>query len=310
MIMVMITTMCLTNPWSMTINATGTRQNETTSEFFNRVYGNVFLYTSRYALQNRLHELEGTLRDIHLVTGINNATETQSRFRSVALENRYQQIVYVSSNIDYLFKRYISVLGTTNLDEILVAKYELKDFLLLHDTHISFNTSIIDQIFSPIFLDLPPGNPDYLEVRIRQLRREIDMAPTYDLGNIPLYLPTRGRITSRFGFRTDPFTGSPAWHTGLDIGAPTGTPVYAWFNGIATVTNSTGWGLQIMTAQDSVRVRYAHLSETYVESGQRVRQGDLIGRVGSTGRSTGPHLHLGLYINNVAVNPYYIISRR
>jgi len=101
-------------------------------------------------------------------------------------------------------------------------------------------------------------------------------------------------ITSPFGWRVHPISGSARMHQGTDIGAPLGTPVVAAYSGqVAMADWSGGYGLMVVVrhlegAQES---RYAHLSEIFVRPGQEVKQGEIIGRVGSTGYSTGPHLH-------------------
>jgi len=258
-----------------------------------------------------LHQLENQVKSIRMLENINETVEIQNDFRSSALEERIEQILYISAAIEALYLEYIRTLNTIDLDSILTAKINLQNFLLQNETHITFNSSVLEQVFAPVFLELPPDDPALLEARIRQLRIQIDLTPEYDLGNVPNAFPTEGTISSHYGLRNDPFTGQPAFHTGLDIAAPEGTPVYAWFSGVVREADYvSGWGLQVVTVQDSVMLRYAHLSKVYVQSGQKVKQGDLIGEIGSTGRSTGPHLHLGLYINNIAVNPYYVIHGR
>jgi murein DD-endopeptidase MepM/ murein hydrolase activator NlpD len=99
--------------------------------------------------------------------------------------------------------------------------------------------------------------------------------------------------TSRFGWRTHPITGSRRFHSGMDIGAPMGAPVVAAATGIIV---SSGWlggyGKAIVIQHNGVQqTLYGHLSEVFVQPGQRIEQGTVIGRVGSTGNSTGPHLH-------------------
>jgi murein DD-endopeptidase MepM/ murein hydrolase activator NlpD len=101
-------------------------------------------------------------------------------------------------------------------------------------------------------------------------------------------------ITSAFGWRVHPITGQGRMHSGTDIGAPTGTPVLAAYAGeVATADWLGGYGMTVILKHldGSQESRYAHLSEILVQPGQKVQQGEIIGRVGSTGLSTGPHLH-------------------
>lgn len=114
-----------------------------------------------------------------------------------------------------------------------------------------------------------------------------------------------GRITSRFGPRTDPFNGNKAFHSGVDIAAPEGTPIYAPADGeiVRVMVSADGYGNMLEVDHgNGVISRYAQLSAFQQESG-RVKAGELIARVGSTGRSTGPHLHLELFIDGERVNP-------
>lgn len=109
-------------------------------------------------------------------------------------------------------------------------------------------------------------------------------------------------ITSRFGWRTHPLTGSRRFHSGLDIGAPSGSPVVA--TGAGTVI-SAGWNggygkAVIIQHSDTQQTLYGHLSEVSVQAGQTIAQGTVIGLVGSTGNSTGPHLHFESRMPNVA----------
>ena len=112
-------------------------------------------------------------------------------------------------------------------------------------------------------------------------------------------------MTSGFGVRPDPFLGRPAMHSGLDFRSETGDPVRATANG---VVESAGWsgGYGNMIEIDhgnGFATRYGHLSKIEAKVGQQIRIGQIIGRVGSTGRSTGPHLHYETRIDGDAVDP-------
>ena len=117
--------------------------------------------------------------------------------------------------------------------------------------------------------------------------------------------PLRGVITSYFGTRVDPISGKPAYHEGIDIAAPTGTDIKAATNG--TVIYS-GWkndyGNYIkMSNGNGIETYYSHNSKNLVSVGQRVSKGEVIAKVGSTGRATGPHVEFGITKNGKAVNP-------
>lgn len=117
---------------------------------------------------------------------------------------------------------------------------------------------------------------------------------------INLIRPVSGTITSRFGYRR---TGL---HTGLDIAAPTGTQIKAVADGKVTFsgTTSSGYGKYIVISHgNGIQTYYAHCSALYVEAGEEVAQGQVIAAVGSTGNSTGPHLHLEIRVNGTCQNP-------
>ncbi len=125
------------------------------------------------------------------------------------------------------------------------------------------------------------------------------------LSHIPTLTPTQGYVTSAYGYRKSPFTGSKEFHKGIDISAPDGTPVVAPADGKVVFTGyKTGFGNTIIIEHDFGYVtHYAHLKEYNVKRWQNVKRGDLIGRVGNTGRSTGPHLHYEVLFHGVNVNP-------
>ncbi|MEQ1494225.1 MAG: M23 family metallopeptidase [Novosphingobium sp.] len=112
-------------------------------------------------------------------------------------------------------------------------------------------------------------------------------------------------MTSSFGMRTHPVLGGRRGHKGVDLAMPTGTPVYATADGVIGKAEwFSSYGLYIAIEHGgNIQTRYGHLSRLTVAAGQKVRKGDLIGYVGSTGRSTGPHLHYEVRIAGAAVNP-------
>lgn len=124
--------------------------------------------------------------------------------------------------------------------------------------------------------------------------------------SIPSRMPLEGaRMTSDYGMRTHPVLGGRRSHKGIDLAAPTGTPVYATADGIVSRANRfSSYGLFVSIEHGAkLQTRFAHLSRLAVADGQRVKKGDVIGYVGSTGRSTGPHLHYEVRIAGQAVNP-------
>jgi len=123
---------------------------------------------------------------------------------------------------------------------------------------------------------------------------------------VPAFMPVRNfNYSSGFGVRYDPFNGNQAMHAGLDMSGAMGEPIYAAASGtVSTAGRANGYGNLIeLDHGHGLATRYGHLSYIGVYGGQHIRQGELIGRMGSTGRSTGTHLHFEVRIDGRAVNP-------
>ena len=122
---------------------------------------------------------------------------------------------------------------------------------------------------------------------------------------VPSSAPVAGPLGSSFGFRLDPFTGRRALHTGLDFPAPTGTPVHAAAGGVVVgVEQHPEYGnLVTLDHGNDLTTRYAHLHTVRVQPGDILRRQQHLGDVGSTGRSTGPHLHFEVLVQGVPQNP-------
>ena len=122
----------------------------------------------------------------------------------------------------------------------------------------------------------------------------------------PSLWPVDGRLTSSFGEREDPFNGEGAFHAGVDIAAPYGTPVRAAADGLVTGANmGAGYGREVTIDHGhNLLTVYGHLSAMAVVPGQQVLRGQVIGYVGQSGRSTGPHLHYEVRVHMVPVNPH------
>lgn len=124
--------------------------------------------------------------------------------------------------------------------------------------------------------------------------------------SIPSLMPVDAvRMSSTFGEREHPILGGRRQHKGVDLAAPTGTPIYATANGRVEMAQwYSGYGLYVAIEHGGrIETRYGHMSQLNVAAGQYVTKGDVIGFVGSTGRSTGPHLHYEVRVDGEAVNP-------
>ena len=140
---------------------------------------------------------------------------------------------------------------------------------------------------------------------------ESGLSPSYSgdwtqLADAPSLWPVEGRIGSTFGERQDPFNGEGAFHSGIDIDAPYGTPVHAAADGdVLNVGMVSGYGKEVLLDHGhDLHTVYGHLSAFAVLSGEHVSRGQIIGYVGQSGRATGPHLHYEVRVHSVAVNPY------
>lgn len=172
-------------------------------------------------------------------------------------------------------------------------------------------------------LTLTSKHPD-IGLRLQELAAEIDMkeaqmeamdsvlssrkqqASSY-LANIPV---RDGYITSRFGYRTDPFTGQVAYHPGIDFAGPEGSPVYAVSAGVVTwAGDKSGYGNMVeINHGGGYFTRYGHASSLAVRVGDIVSKDQMIARIGSTGRSTGPHLHYEVVVDGRQVDPSVYIA--
>jgi murein DD-endopeptidase MepM/ murein hydrolase activator NlpD len=149
-----------------------------------------------------------------------------------------------------------------------------------------------------------------LENRLLYVRRDVERQEAL-AGATPSIWPTYGWLTGTFGGRPDPFTGERAFHQGLDISTDKGQPVYATANGTVQSAAYTGeYGNLIVLMHDfGLSTRYGHLSKFNVRPGDDVKRGDVIGYVGSTGRSTGAHLHYEILANGRLINPLQLLTQ-
>jgi len=125
------------------------------------------------------------------------------------------------------------------------------------------------------------------------------------LDTIPTLWPAAGRVSDTFGYRQDPFTRKKTFHEGLDISAPYGADIKAAASGKVVFSGrQSGYGYMVIIDHGrGISTAYGHASRLLVKEGQKVKKGDVIAKVGSTGRSTGPHLHFEVRLNDTPVDP-------
>jgi len=149
-----------------------------------------------------------------------------------------------------------------------------------------------------------------LESRLRFVRRDVERQEALASAT-PSIWPTHGWLTGTFGGRSDPFSGEPAFHQGLDISTDKGQPVRATADGAVESASYTGdyGNLVVLKHGFGLTTRYGHLSSFAVKPGQTVKRGDTIGYVGSTGRATGFHLHYEILANGKLINPLQLLTQ-
>jgi len=150
---------------------------------------------------------------------------------------------------------------------------------------------------------------EYNYLRSSNLSR-FAFARRWHVNTRPSIWPVDGVLMSSYGERTDPFSGEGAYHTGVDISAPVGTPAHVAADGVVVFADrSGGYGrLVIVDHGNGFETYYAHLSRFDVVPGQEIRQGELVGAVGASGRVTAPHLHYEVRIRKAPVNPYRYLT--
>lgn len=133
----------------------------------------------------------------------------------------------------------------------------------------------------------------------------------WQIHSTPHLWPVRGVITSGFGGRSDPFNGEGAFHTGIDLAVVKGTPVHTTADGVVTTASwHTGYGkLVVVDHGNGFQTYYGHLSKILVIPGEEVRLGQVIALSGSTGRSTGPHVHYEVRLHGTPVNPHRYMEK-
>ncbi len=243
---------------------------------------NSYLKISNQSLTERVENLKND-KDVLLAE----VQELESE-RDTVLE-RYREL----NEIEEKFHQYIIELPDEALGgiEIPINDEEFDD-LDLDDTELMINSTVwIDRYLNAL---------DNIE--------QLDQ----NLQSIPFGWPTEpNTITSSFGSRNDPFNRSKAFHSGIDVRGAIGTPIYTPANGVVTLAESSygGYGKTIKVDHGGrYETLFAHLSEINVEVGDIVEKGDIIGAIGSTGRSTGPHLHYEVLKDGIPVDPEYYIN--
>jgi murein DD-endopeptidase MepM/ murein hydrolase activator NlpD len=149
-----------------------------------------------------------------------------------------------------------------------------------------------------------------LESRLRSVRSNVESREAL-ASSTPSIWPAHGWLTGTFGGRSDPFSGEPAFHQGLDISTEKGQPVFATADGTVETASYTGdyGNLIVIKHGFGLVTRYGHLSRYNVKPGSPVKRGDVIGFVGATGRATGAHVHYEILANGQLINPLQLLTQ-
>jgi murein DD-endopeptidase MepM/ murein hydrolase activator NlpD len=150
-----------------------------------------------------------------------------------------------------------------------------------------------------------------IESRLTDARSDVDRRNLLAAAT-PSIWPAHGWLSSSVGRRTDPITGGDDFHHGLDISADAGSPIYATADGTVTMARREGAYGNLVTIDHGygLETRYGHMSKFEVTTGAKVKRGDVVGRVGSTGRATGPHLHYEVRVNGRLLNPLQLLLQQ
>ena len=226
----------------------------------------------------------------------------QLRTEKEALKNRYSRLEQVAKEKD------IQVASLGSLASEVSALYGLKSERLLvtastEDMRDAQISSSLDQLYALKTSALSGAATIGISLG---LSRNVTTADWLRVSASPNLWPVEGQVTGSFGERIDPFNGEGAFHCGVDISASYGQPVIATADGVVMFADFMGgYGREVTIDHGhGISTRYGHLANFAVISGQQVHRGDIIGYVGLSGRSTGPHLHYEVRINDTPVNPH------
>lgn len=226
----------------------------------------------------------------------------QLRQEKEELTHRYTQLEQVAKEKD------IQVASLGSLASEVSALYGLKsDPILAGAAEQNFQNAQVNSSIDQLYALKDSALSGAATVGISMgLTRASTTADWARLNAAPNLWPVEGHVTGSFGERIDPFNGEGAFHSGVDISTGFGTPVIAPADGTVVFADFLGgYGRAIMIDHGhGITTRFGHLANFAVIAGQKIQRGDTIGYVGLSGRSTGPHLHYEVRINDTPVNPY------
>jgi murein DD-endopeptidase MepM/ murein hydrolase activator NlpD len=229
------------------------------------------------------------------------ATFNQMRTEKETLRSRYSQLEQVARQDE------VQVASLGSLASEVSTLYGLKGDPSLQSTG-PFNNQQVQTSIDSLYALRESALSGVASIALSSLspnQKNLTTADWMRMAQAPNLWPVEGVVTGSFGERNDPFNGEGAFHSGMDISSTYGHPVIAPADGVVTEAELVGGYGRMLQIQhgNGISTRYGHLSAYGVMVGQHVRRGDIIGFVGITGRSTGPHLHYEVRIYNTPVNP-------
>ncbi len=228
----------------------------------------------------------------------------QLRSEKEALKQRYNTLEQVA------LEKEIQAASLSSLADEVSSLYGLKTESLLTRNAAPLSTDQLDSSFQRLYALKTTAMSGAATLGIGfGPQHNATMADWLQLASSPMVWPVEGTVTGSFGERIDPFNGEGAFHSGVDISTSYGRAVVAPADGVVTFADQqAGYGrLVIVEHAHDISTRYGHLGGFAVTPGQVVHRGDVIGYVGLSGRSTGPHLHYEVRIHDVPVNPYHYL---
>ncbi len=270
------------------------------------------------------HSLHGRLRRVHVPQRVVYVVLALALLGCISLfgfVSSYARMAWKVANYNSLRSQFNSLLASyENLQKVANQTDEQLATLQLFASQVSLAYGIKQRLEGPEGISsegrLVPTFRQSLEeynfLRSANFSRSFRSYPhLWQVNNRPSMWPVDGRLKGYFGRRTDPFSGDHAFHRGVDILAPVGTPVRATADGVVRLAEfMSGYGRIVVIDHGSgFQTYYAHLSRFAVVAGQEIRRGELVGNVGTSGRVTAPHLHYEVRRQGNSINPYSFLAK-
>lgn len=264
----------------------------------NSLYQTELEYISINDLQTNLTNLRINLDSIQITGEVNSYLTNVTENKQTLMDNKINNAIK-HYKLEELKRLYIEASDSYEYQEMQKLKEEIRK------TVKEIKQSPLSKPTSTLLIQDNTLDETEIKSEITKLEKSIQYIENQTpLGSVQIPKPVNGNITSKYGYRIHPVTNQRSLHTGVDYAVSIGTPVKSIFNG--TVTTATEYGNNgkyIVVSNKDIKVAYLHLSDYLVKVGDEVKQGQSIALSGNTGRSTGPHLHMSLYIKGNPVDP-------